>query len=457
MSDDINEIPESYRGHKNMNNLQKQNDKVELMLSVMEDWFNSKPIKPFIPGETYIKVAQINQNLEDYLFMLRALIDDHWNEGGKWTEEAQELLSEITRQDYISFVNSGSSANLVAFLTLNEKFETDKIITTAVGFPTTITAPLQAGKEIVFVDTNPETLEPDYDQLKEAYFTGSENRYGVILAHTLGFPFDEEEVILRITERECWFLFDCCDALGAVTHEYPVGTQADLSTYSFYPAHHVSAIEGGAVCSRNKELTRIVESYRNWGRDCYCSPNEDNTCGARFNQKWGQMPKGYDHKYISARLGYNLKMTEIQASLLYSQLQHVQEIQESRLNHFKYMKGLLADLSDYFQFVSYDPAISTPSPFGFPILCREGISRLKLIRYLEDKKVGTRLIFGSDLSKQPAFIPYVRSGQIQCPFPLTGADNITDNAFWISCNQNLTSEQITYMVEILHQAVKEIK
>lgn len=431
-----------------------QYDKENLILSTLQDWFENIPKEPFVPGKTYIKVAQANENYSDFAAMFQAIFDRRWVEGGRWTEKAQDSLCDITGQDHVSFVNSGSSANLVAFLALQERFGSHKVITTAVGFPTTITAPLQAGKEIIFIDTDPETLAPNWDQLSEAYMMGKDVP-GVILAHTLGFPFDEEEVVLRASGS--WFLADACDCLGGKFREYPVGILANLSTYSFYPAHHVSGIEMGAVCSQSKELTRIVESYRNWGKNCHCKPNEDNACGARFNGKWGEMPVGFDHKYIYSRLGYNLKTTEIQTALLYSQLQHIDEIQSGRLANFIYLKEQLSDLSEYFGFMSYNPKISTPSPFGFFLLCKPPINRLKLIRYLENHKIGTRLVFGGNLSLQPGFQPYVRSGQIQTPYPLEGANNITANAFWISCNQNLTPEMMNYMIEILHKSVKEIK
>jgi CDP-4-dehydro-6-deoxyglucose reductase, E1 len=438
-----------------MSHSPNQTEKISLIMSTLADWYAGKPQPIFEPGKTYIKVAQANNNLLDYIYMFKAILDDHWTEGGQWTTLAQDALSEVTKKDYVSLCNSGSSANLLAFSALNERYKFDTIITTAVNFPTTITPAIQANKKIVFLDTDPSTLAPAYSQLDEYIQEHPHANICVILAHTLGFPFSEEEILNDCLSSNCCFLFDECDALGAEIDGNPVGHLADLSTCSFYPAHHVSAIEGGAVFSGSKELTRLVESYRNWGRDCYCNPNEDNTCGQRFNGKWGDLPRGFDHKYITSRIGYNLKMTEIQAALLYSQLQGIEAIRDGRRMNFNNLRVGLSDLEEYFSFVKID-AGAIPSPFGFVLTCKPPINRLKLIRYLENKMIGTRLIFGTNLALQPAFVPYVKSGQIQCPFDLSGAYNITENSFWISCNQNLTSEMVSYMIEILHQAVKEV-
>lgn len=430
-----------------------QNDIVALINAELSDWYDLKEKPVFIPGVTTIKTAYPNDNFTDYQFMLEAILGKRWTAGGKWTNRAEELLCGITKQEQCSFTNSGSSANLLATSALVERYATDYIITTALNFSTTLAPILQNNKKVIFIDSSPITLEPDYAQLEAIINQLKESNLGIVLAHTLGMPFDEIEVEDRCFENDfVWKLFDCCDGLGSSRNGYPVGSLCDLSTYSFYPAHQANGIEMGAVCSKSSELTRIVDSYCSWGRQCKCLPNVDNTCGKRLSSSW---PNG-DCKFTTERVGYNMKTTEIQLALLASQLNNnFDEIQPKRMEVFRKLSEGIADLSEYMQPITV-PVDSSPSPFYYAILLKEPLDKLTMMRYLENHKIQTRVIVNGNTSLQPAFAPFVRSGQIQIPYPLIGTTEISERMFGISCSQNLTDPMIEYIVTILHSAVKEM-
>ena len=430
-----------------------QNEKIALMLATLRDWYDDEPKVEFIPGKTIVKTAYPNDNFTDYQFMLEAILGKRWTAGGKWTNRAEELLCGITKQERCSFVNSGSSANLLAVSALVERYATDYIITTALNFSTTLAPLLQNNKKVIFIDSSPTTLEPDYAQLETAVNQLKESNLGIVFAHTLGMPFDEIEVEDRCFENDfVWKLYDCCDGLGSSRNGYPIGSLCDLSTYSFYPAHQASGIEMGAVCSKSSELTRIVESYCSWGRKCKCPPNVDNTCGMRLSSSW---PNG-DCKFTTERVGYNMKTTEIQLALLASQLSNnFEEIQPKRMEVFRKLSEGIADLSEFMQPITI-PTDSQPSPFYYPLLLKPPLDKLTMMRYLENHKIQVRPIVNGNMALQPAIQGYVRSGQVICPYPLDGANLITSSMIGISCSQNLSSEMISYILETLHTAIKEM-
>lgn len=340
---------------------------------------------------------------------------------------------------YCSLVNSGSSANLLALSAL-ELPKGSEVITCAVEFPTTVNPIIQCGLVPVFVDCIIPNYNIDVSQLEKA-LTGKTR--AVMIAHALGNPFDLDVVEWFCTVHELHLINDCCDAVGSLYRGYPVAKWGALSTASFYPAHHITMGEGGAVLTNDPKLRKSVESYRDWGRDCWCEPGCDNTCGKRFDQQLGTLPEGYDHKYIYSKIGYNMKATDMQAAVGVAQLPKLPGFIAIRKHNYQRLYDGLADMISVF-ILPEATLDSDPSWFGFPLTVRRPYKRLDIVRHLESHKIGTRPLFGGNLLRQPAYAHLNGSGN----FP--NADRVMNDTFWIGVYPGITDEMIDYMLDVFH-------
>ena len=345
-------------------------------------------------------------------------------------------------------VNSGSSANLIAFSTLTSPKlgvraikKGDEVIAVAAGFPTTVNPIIQFGAIPVFVDIDPNTYNIDPTKIEAAI---SSKTKAIMLAHALGNPFDLKKVTEICKKYNLWLIEDCCDALGATYNNQIVGSFGDIGTLSFYPAHHITMGEGGAVFTNNQELKVIAESFRDWGRDCYCTPGIDNTCGKRFCWKLGDLPQGYDHKYTYSHLGYNLKITDMQAACGLAQLNKAESFIEIRRSNFDYLKRRLRTCEDFLR-LPIATENSSPSWFGFPITLRENcpVNRLDLTTYLDQFKIGSRLLFGGNLLRQP----YFKGANFRVSGELKNTDLIMNHTFWIGIQPALSEEMLNFVAE----------
>ena len=406
--------------------------------------------KNFIPGETYITASGQYFDADD----IESLVDcalGQWYAEGKYAQEFDKDLRTFYKHSirHSLLVNSGSSANLLAVTTIGDRTfgerrakPGDEIITVACGFPTTVNPIIQNGLVPVFVDVDINTLLPDMEVIENAIVEGKTK--GIILAHPLGNPFAADLLRNICDEYGIWFVEDNCDGLGGTLFDKPLGSFGDLSTLSFYPAHHITAGEGGAVLIQSPMVKKVAQSYRDWGKDCWCDPGKDNTCGKRFGYCLGELPLGYDHKYTFSRIGYNLKATDLQASILVPQLKKLPWFVERRRYNWK---ALYKGLSKYRKYFRFQTSIegADPSWFGFLISVKESapFSRKELIDYLEEHKIGTRLVFGGNLLKQPAY------QNIQCKVfqELTGTDVVMRYSFWIGVHPSVTDEHIEYMLK----------
>ncbi len=402
--------------------------------------------KKFIPGETIIPPSGKLIGVEELQNMVDASLDG-WLTTGRFNEEFEKKLAEFIGVTYAITVNSGSSANLVAFSTLTSPKlgsraiqKGDEIIGVAAGFPTTVNPIIQFGAIPVFVDVDPRTHNIDSEKIESAI---SPKTKAIMLAHSLGNPFNLKVVTELCQKYNLWLVEDCCDALGSTYNGQMCGTFGDIATLSFYPAHHITMGEGGAVFTNNYELKQIAESFRDWGRDCYCPPGKDNTCGKRFCWKLGNLPEGYDHKYTYSHLGYNLKITDMQAACALAQLAKAPIFIQQRKNNFKFLKERLKTCEEFLQ-LPEATMHSDPSWFGFPITVKESspVSRLELTTYLDQKKIGTRLLFAGNLIRQPymAGVKYRVSGSLE------NTDNVMNNTFWIGVQPSLSQEALEYVV-----------
>jgi len=376
---------------------------------------------------------------------------DFWLTTGRFADQFEKEFANLFGLRYASLVNSGSSANLLALSCLTSpKLDSkrlkpgDEVITVAAGFPTTVNPILQNQLVPVFVDIGLPTYNVDVTQFEDAY---SERTRAVMLAHTLGNPFDLNEVISFARRHDLWLIEDCCDALGATYRGQRVGTFGHLATTSFYPAHHLTMGEGGCVLTNESLLKTLVESFRDWGRDCWCGPGSENTCRERFDWQLGDLPYGYDHKYIYSHIGYNLKLTDMQAAVGVAQLKKLPTFVEARRRNFHTLYEGLKDLEDFFILPQATPG-SEPSWFGFPLAVRTGapFTRNKVIRYLEEQKIATRLLFGGNLVRQPAYreVPHRVVGELK------NSDFVMNRVFWIGVYPGLSSEMLQYMIDAIH-------
>jgi CDP-6-deoxy-D-xylo-4-hexulose-3-dehydrase len=401
----------------------------------------------FFPGVTAIPPSGKFLGGQELKYMVEASLDG-WLTTGRFNAEFEKKLAKFIGIKHLLTVNSGSSANLVAFSTLTSpKLGSraiqagDEVIGVAAGFPTTVNPILQFGAVPVFVDVDGLTHNIDASKIEAAI---SPKTKAIMLAHSLGNPFNLDVVTALCKKYNLWLIEDCCDALGSTYRGQMVGTFGDIATLSFYPAHHITMGEGGAVFTNNDELKVIAESFRDWGRDCYCQPGKDNTCGKRFCQQMGDLPFGYDHKYTYSHMGYNLKITDMQAACGLAQLEKAPQFIQSRKDNFAFLKARLKECEE---FINLPEATlhSDPSWFGFPITLKDNcpVTRLDLLTYLDQNKVGTRLLFAGNLTRQP----YMIGANYRISGGLTNTDNVMNNTFWIGVQPALTREMLEYAAQ----------
>ena len=387
---------------------------------------------------------------------------EFWLTAGRYTDEFEKKMAEYLGVRYCNVVNSGSSANLLAFMTLTSPLlgdrriqRGDEVITVAAGFPTTVTPAIQYGAVPVFVDVTIPQYNIDVTRLEEAL---SDKTKAVMIAHTLGNPFDLKAVRNFCRKNDLWLIEDNCDALGS---EYEIdgvrkltGTVGDIGTSSFYPPHHMTMGEGGAVYTDNPLLNRIARSFRDWGRDCVCPSGHDNMCGHRFDKQYGELPLGYDHKYVYSHFGYNLKATDLQAAVGCAQLEKFPSFVLRRRENFARLKDALLDTQD--QLILPVPCEhSDPSWFGFLITCREPDRREKLVPFLEQHGVQTRMLFAGNLTKHPCFDEMRESGEgYRVVGDLANTDRIMRDTFWIGVYPGMTDEMLDYMAEMIHEGLR---
>ena len=415
-----------------------------------------KETKKFIPGKTWIPYSGRVFGNEEYEAMVDASLDG-WVTEGKYTDQFEKKLSEYLNVKFTSFVNSGSSANLIAISSLtsnyldSKKLKTgDEVITVAAGFPTTINPIIQNGLIPVFVDVDLGTYNVNIEELKSAI---TDKTKAIVLAHTLGNPFDVYEVKKIAKEFSLFLIEDNCDALGSEYDDKKTGSFGDFSTLSFYPAHHITTGEGGAVNSNDKNLDTIARSFRDWGRDCYCKPGASNTCGMRFSQQFGELPFGYDHKYVYSNIGYNLKATDIQASLGLAQIKKLNYFVQQRRKNFSALYNALKGYSNLI-ILPEKTKNSNPSWFGFPITVQNkvGFKRSDIVNYLEQNKIATRMLFAGNATKQPAYINIKR----RVIGDLRNTDKIMNDTFFVGVYPGIGSEQINYMIDMFEKFFKKI-
>jgi len=399
---------------------------------------------PFVPGATVVPPSGKLIGADEYAAMVEASLDG-WLTTGRFNDAFERRLAQYLGVAHLITVNSGSSANLVAFSTLTSPKlgeraiqRGDEVIGVAAGFPTTVNPILQFGAVPVFVDVELGTYNVDASLIEAAITPRTK---AIMLAHTLGNPYNLAAVTALCKKYGLWLIEDCCDALGSIYQGRKVGTFGDIGTLSFYPAHHITMGEGGAVFTNNPQLKQIAESFRDWGRDCYCAPGKDNTCGRRFCQKLGTLPEGYDHKYTYSHIGYNLKITDMQAACGLAQMNRVDSFVAQRKANFKYLRERLASCEEFLILPEPTPG-SEPSWFGFPITLRPeaGTRRVDLLTYLDQDRIGTRLLFAGNLTRQPSMIGqhYRVSGTLH------NTDTIMENTFWIGVQPALTAEMLDY-------------
>lgn len=407
--------------------------------------------KMFIPGESVVPPSGKVIGATELQYMVDASLDG-WLTTGRFNDQFEKELAEFIGIKHLITVNSGSSANLVAFSALTSPKlgdraikKGDEVIGVAAGFPTTVNPIVQFGAVPVFVDVDLVTHNVNADLIEAAITSKTK---AIMLAHTLGNPFNLSKVKALCEKYNLWLVEDCCDALGAKFDGKMVGTWGDIATLSFYPAHHMTMGEGGAVFTNNSQLISIAESFRDWGRDCYCKPGCDNTCGTRFNMQLSSLPQGYDHKYTYSHLGYNLKITDMQAACGLAQMKRLPEFIEKRNANFDYLKNRLSTVTDFIELTEATEN-STPSWFGFPITVKEaaGIKRVDLTKYLDQCKIGTRLLFAGNLIRQPYFegVEYRAVGELK------NTDTTMESTLWLGIYPGLGKEHLDYIAEKLEE------
>ena len=426
------------------------------LLELTAEYFKEAfPANEFRPGVSAVPVSGKVIGEDD----LKSVVDsalDGWFTTGRFARQFERDLARFLGIRSVSLVNSGSSANLVAVscLTSPKLGERrlrpgDEVITVAAGFPTTVNPIIQNRLVPVFVDVVVPTYQIDVTQLDLAL---SDRTRAIVIAHTLGNPFDLDVVVQFAKRHNLWLIEDCCDALGSTYKGQHVGTFGDLATLSFYPAHHITMGEGGAVLTNSPLLQTLADSFRDWGRDCWCEPGKDNTCGKRFNWQLGQLPCGYDHKYTYSHIGYNLKPTDMQAALGVSQIKKLPSFIDARRRNFRYLSEKLEPLADVL-ILPEATSNSDPSWFGFPIGVREGsgLTRDALTQELETQKIGTRLLFAGNLVRQPAYAE-TRFRQIG---DLANTDFVMNNVFWIGVYPGLTKPMLDHIVRVIFGVVAQ--
>lgn len=429
----------------------------ESVFDSVRAFYASQEQRTIVPGETYIPVTGKILDESDLVSLIDASLD-MWLTSGRFADRLEKRFAEYFGIKWSRLTNSGSSANLLAFASLTSPLlkekrikAGDEVITVAAGFPTTVAPIVQCGCIPVFVDVDLSTHNVTVESVEAAI---TPKTRAIMIAHNLGNPYDAQSISELAKAKGLFLIEDSCDALGATLHGKPVGTFGDLATLSFYPAHHITMGEGGLVFGQNSFLLRSVESFRDWGRDCWCKPGVDNTCKKRFGWTLGDLPQGYDHKYTYSHLGYNLKLTDMQAALGLSQMDKLSGFVEKRRSNHQYLceKAKQAGLEEFFHLPEATPH-SNPSWFGFLLTLRDGglLSRNKIVQSLEAAKVGTRLLFGGNLTRQPAFkdVRYRISGA------LSVTDKIMMDSFWIGVWPGLDKRHLDYMIDMLHRITRD--
>ncbi len=429
----------------------------EIFIKIKKLFGTNKKRREFVPGKTLISYAGRVYDEKEVINLVDASLD-FWLTSGRYAREFEKSLAELLGVQYCILTNSGSSANLLAISALTSPMlgekrlkHGDEVITIASGFPTTLNPIIQNNLVPVFVDIEIGTYNIDVRKIERAI---SNKTKAVFIAHTLGNP-AEIEKILKITKKYgLWFIEDNCDALGSRYKGEYTGTFGHISTCSFYPAHHITMGEGGAVMTNIPMLRRIILSFRDWGRDCWCEPGHDNTCGKRFGQQSGRLPFGYDHKYIYSHIGYNLKITDMQAAIGCAQLKKLNKFIKARKRNFYYLYNHIKKYDKYFV-LPQATEHSDPSWFGFPILVKENspFTRNDVVNYLEKNKIATRMLFGGNLTKQPAYqgIKFKVVGGLQ------NSDLIMNNLFWIGVYPGITKKHIEFINNIFDEMIKTEK
>lgn len=431
---------------------------LELVKEYCETYHNKQ--KTFAEGDRIPYASRVYDSEEMVNLVDSAL--EFWLTSGRYTTEFERKFAELLNVKFCSLVNSGSSANLCAFMALTSPLlkerkvnRGDEVITVAAGFPTTVAPVIQYGAVPVFVDVTIPQYNIDITKLEEAF---TEKTKVVMIAHTLGNPFDLKAVKEFCDKHKLWLIEDNCDALGSKYtidgKEKFTGTIGDIGTSSFYPPHHMTMGEGGAVYTNNPLLHKIIRSFRDWGRDCMCPSGVDNLCGHRFDRQYGELPLGYDHKYVYSHFGYNLKVTDMQAAIGVAQIKKVPSFTERRRHNFERLYKALFDVQD--KFILPEACLnSKPSWFGFLLTCREGVDRVKVVKYLEEHGVQTRNLFAGNLIKHPCFDEMRKTGKgYRVIGSLENTDRIMRDTFWVGVYPGMTDEKIDYMAKIIKEAVR---
>jgi len=426
------------------------------IISSVKTWAkNEYTDQEFIPGKSRVPVSGRVFNENDVATLVESSLD-FWLTTGRFNKKFEEKLAKFISVKHLITTNSGSSANLLALSCLTSYLlrdraikPKDEVITVAAGFPTTVNPILQIGAVPVFVDVEIPTYNIDVSKIEKAI---TKKTKAIMIAHTLGNTFNLEEVVKIAKKHKLWLIEDCCDALGTTYKDKHVGTFGDVATLSFYPAHHITMGEGGAVYTDNALLKKILLSFRDWGRDCWCDPGKNDSCLKRFGWKLGDLPQGYDHKYTYSHLGYNLKITDMQAAVGLAQLKHLKKFIKVRKNNFKYLSKQFKQFEDYF-ILPIATENSDPSWFGFPLTLKDNLkfSREDLLIYLTENKIDTRLLFAGNITKQP----YMIGRKFKVKGKLTNTDIIMHNTFWLGVYPGLNKEMLAYIIEKIDEFIKK--
>ena len=427
----------------------ERTEEIRRQIAALVDEFAALALapKPFVPGSSVVPPSGKVIGAAELKNMVEASLDG-WLTTGRFNDAFEQRLAKYLGVKHLITVNSGSSANLVAFSALTSPKlgeraikPGDEVIGVAAGFPTTVNPILQFGAVPVFVDVDIPTYNIDPAKVEAAI--GPRTK-AIMLAHTLGNPYNLAAIVALCKKHNLWLIEDCCDALGSTYDGKLVGTFGDIGTLSFYPAHHITMGEGGAVFTNNDQLKQIAESFRDWGRDCYCAPGKDNTCKKRFGWKLGDLPQGYDHKYTYSHLGYNLKISDMQAACALAQLDRLEEFVQTRKENFAYLKNRLKSCEEIL-ILPEATENSDPSWFGFPITLKENapVSRVDLLSYLDQNKIGTRLLFAGNLTRQP----YMIGRNFRVSGSLVNTDVVMNRTFWIGVYPGLTKQALDYAIE----------
>lgn len=441
---------------ENMSEQQARDHILEMVDGYCKKYHNQQ--KPYREGDRIPYASRVYDSQE-----MKNLVDsalEFWLTAGRYADQFEKKFAEYLGIRFCSLVNSGSSANLLAFMALTSPLlkerrllPGDEVITVAAGFPTTVAPVIQYGAVPVFVDVTIPQYNIDVERLEDALSTRTK---AVMIAHTLGNPFDLKTVKEFCEKHKLWLIEDNCDALGS---EYEIdgvkkltGTIGDIGTSSFYPPHHMTMGEGGAVYTDNPLLHRIIRSFRDWGRDCVCPSGKDNLCGHRFDRQYGELPLGYDHKYVYSHFGYNLKATDMQAAIGCAQLEKFPAFVERRRHNFARLRKALEGMEDRFILPEACPN-SNPSWFGFLLTCREGADRNQVVPYIEEKGIQTRMLFAGNLTKHPCFDQMRASGKgYRIVGNLENTDRIMNDTFWVGVYPGMTDEKVDYMAKVIREA-----